>query len=55
MMQGKTIPRRRVLALGAALAGFCVGCSVLPTAEETAASEDSRQMRKSNCVVRFSI
>ena len=40
MMQGKTIPRRRVLALGAALAGFCVGCSVLPTAEETAASEE---------------
>ena len=40
MMQGKTIPRRRVLALGAALAGLCVGCSVLPTAEETAASEE---------------
>lgn len=30
MIQGETIPRRRVLALGAALAGFCVGCSVLP-------------------------
>lgn len=40
MMQGETIPRRRVLALGAALAGLCVGCSVLPTAEETAASEE---------------
>ena len=40
MMQGKTIPRRRVLALGAALAGLCVGCGVLPTAEETAASEE---------------
>lgn len=25
MMQGETIPRRRVLALGAALAGFCGG------------------------------
>lgn len=40
MIQGKTIPRRRVLALGVALAGFCVGCSVLPTAEETSASEE---------------
>ena len=40
MMQGKTIPRRRVLALGAALAGLCVGCSVLPPAEEAAASEE---------------
>ncbi len=31
-------PRRTVLLLGAALAGWCAGCSVLP-AEETASSD----------------
>ena len=38
-MQERKLPRRTVLLLGAALAGWCAGCSVLP-AEETAASDE---------------
>lgn len=37
-MQERKLPRRTVLLLGAALAGWCAGCSVLP-AEETASSD----------------
>ena len=38
-MQERKLPRRTVLLLGAALAGWCAGCSVLP-AEETASSDE---------------
>ena len=34
-MQERKLPRRTVLLLGAALAGWCAGCSVLPAEETT--------------------
>lgn len=48
-MQERKLPRRTVLLLGAALAGWCAGCSVLP-AEETAASSDGSSTAKTEPV-----
>lgn len=48
-MQERKLPRRTVLLLGAALAGWCAGCGVLP-AEETAASSDGSSTAKAEPV-----